>query len=261
MITNGGLAGMLLCVLICFGIPIGGFVILNKREHKMTKAFLLGAATFFIFQIVLRIPILSYVLPNQTWYIILSSHKVAYSLFLGITAALFEEIGRFIVIKYALKRWRESDGIAFGLGHGGIEAILLVGINYFLFLISTLLLRFGSSDLVKQVFGDLLSAQLVTIINTTSSATILVAGLERFLTMIIHIGMTMLVFHGLKKGKAVLYLLIAILVHTILDSAVGILPLLGIGMAGIELFIFVIASILLVYTVVSVKHNKDEQTI
>ena len=45
------------------------------------------------------------------------------------TSGLFEESTRWIVMRYWAKRVRTwEEGVGFGLGHGGIEALLLLGI-------------------------------------------------------------------------------------------------------------------------------------
>ena len=45
-----------------------------------------------------------------------------YALFLGFTAGLFEEVGRYLAFTTILKKrldWKNA--VAFGIGHGGIE--------------------------------------------------------------------------------------------------------------------------------------------
>lgn len=46
---------------------------------------------------------------------------------LSLTAGPFEETGRLLIMSHLLRRPRFADGVAFGLGHGGLEAAALVG--------------------------------------------------------------------------------------------------------------------------------------
>ena len=60
----------------------------------------------------------------------MSHNPWLYGLFMGGTAAIAEEFGRYIAVRFLLKKNRRyADGIAYGLGHGGIEAMLLIGVN------------------------------------------------------------------------------------------------------------------------------------
>ena len=54
------------------------------------RPLLCGVLTFLVFQVLTRIPLLSYVLPGMAWYVKLPYQSVwLYALFLGGTAALF----------------------------------------------------------------------------------------------------------------------------------------------------------------------------
>ena len=46
----------------------------------------------------------------------------------GLMAGVFEETGRYVSFKWFLKKeTRIQDGLSYGIGHGGIEAMLIVG--------------------------------------------------------------------------------------------------------------------------------------
>lgn len=50
-------------ILICFGIPFG-YLLYAIKKRKNLKPFFIGALVFFISQILLRIPLITYVLPK-----------------------------------------------------------------------------------------------------------------------------------------------------------------------------------------------------
>ena len=55
---------------------------------------------------------------------------IGYLIFLGFTAGLFESVGRWVGYKWWFRNSLPYDwahGVAFGIGHGGIEAVALVG--------------------------------------------------------------------------------------------------------------------------------------
>ena len=210
-------------IVVCFGIPLGGLLWAARKGLHPLKPFLLGVAAFVISQIYIRLPILQLVLPAQGWFIQLSGNSWAYGLFLGVTAGIFEECARLVFLSFAGKSHRKaSDGILFGLGHGGIEAMLIVGI-------SNIIAMYGiiNQPVLYQGIGY---------------GTLLCAGVERIFAMAFHVGATLIVLYGLQKGKRVLYTFIAIALHTILDAGSVILPAeYEIGMAGIEIYLAVVS--------------------
>lgn len=221
-------------IFICFGIPAVGLILLAGRKKGSVKAFLLGAAAFTVSQLLIRIPILQGVLPYHAWFVVMQMDPWAYGLFLGITAGLAEETARWAAIRFFLKGRRDLEhGLALGLGHGGIEAALFTGVN----LAAGLVLMAGGR-------GALFPAD---------EATVLTAGLERMSAMAFHAGASLLVMYGIRRGKALIWLLAAIALHTVLDAAIVVLPaVFGVGVAGLEIYgaamgIFTLACGILVF--------------
>ena len=137
MIEVGTKIGLIISALIAFIVPILMLIYHIIYKKQRLKPFIVGVLVFFISQIVLRLPILSYVLPNQLWYMRISLNPYLYSIFLGLTAGIFEEIGRYIGFKYFLKNNQKyDDGLSFGFGHWGVEALFIVGINAVVIFIS-----------------------------------------------------------------------------------------------------------------------------
>lgn len=176
-------------------LPIALAVVLCVRKKGVWKPILFGALTFCFFQVLVRIPLLQLVLRNQAWYIAFSqTQPILYALFLGATAALFEEGGRFVVMSLFLKKQRSPlDGVAFGVGHGGIEALLFAGINAILML-------------ATQTF-------------TATPNLIFAGGVERLSAMAMQIGFSVMVMKSVRE-KNILWLLLAFAIHTVSDFGV-----------------------------------------
>lgn len=233
---------LLFDALLCFGIPITGIVLLRKRAGRILRPFLLGMTAFVISQMVLRVPLLQFVLPNFKWFLVFQTQTYAYGIFLGLTAGIFEEGARFIFLKYFLKgRTTLSDGLAFGLGHGGIEAMLLVGISSILTLI---LYPMGKVDLAGSGYLSLL-----------------LGGFERIFAMTFHIGATLVVLYGIRAKKPFRFLLLAILLHGLLDSMAVILPAaFSIGTIGLEVYIMIISFPVLAFGIWLFRRHGKELT-
>lgn len=122
---------------------------------------------------------------------------------LVLTSGLFEESARWIVVRYwakDLRRWR--DGVGFGLGHGGIEAILLMGlasINAIVLLATADAAVAATRASAPEQVGAL-EAQ----IEMVRSATIGLVSLgvyERVVAIVLHVALTLLVLRAVRRGR------------------------------------------------------------
>lgn len=204
--------GAIFSLIVCFGIPLGYLIYIIVAKKKYVKAYFIGMLAFFISQICLRIPILK-ALYKTAWFTeMVTFYPVLYAIIIaGLSAGIFEEGARFLGFKVGLKKERSwEQGIAFGIGHGGIEAMLIVGIakvNELLMLIS---LSNGTFDGSKfGVTEEMIRASLQGV----NMMIAVMPGVERIFAMMLHVGLTLVVLYGINKGKK-LYLLVAILIHT-----------------------------------------------
>ncbi|MGI8891314.1 MAG: YhfC family intramembrane metalloprotease [Chthoniobacterales bacterium] len=144
-------------------------------------------------------------------------------LVLGGTAGLFENLSRYLFLKGPAKKarlWR--DGVMFGAGHGGVEAILLIG-------------GAVTGALVMLLVGDEILAQIKTAKPDQASEvaaqigairamqwwTPLVAIWERIMAITLHIALSLLVLRAVVRGE-LRWLWLAILFHAFVDGiAVG----------------------------------------
>lgn len=216
-------------LLITLMLPVGiliGYAVKNKKQG-IVSAWLLGAAGFFVTQILIRLPILT-VLQGKSWFAdFAQNNQFLYAFGLAFTAGLFELAGRLGVAKLMKKRLTWKRSLAAGLGHGGIEAMLLIGMTYVNNLIFIIMINAGYFDyLIAQTTGlgvdisqlELIRAQLVE----ASPALFLLAGFERILAMTGHVAMSMLVCYGVAHRKAGSCVLLCLGIHTLMDLTAGI---------------------------------------
>ncbi len=232
-------------IIISIGIPLGILIYFAIKKKELVKPFLVGALVFLVSQVLLRIPLLNGVLSKMDWFYNMTVlNPILYAVFLGLTAGIFEEVGRFIGFETGLKKNRTwYDGIAFGLGHGGIEAILFAGIASIQNLYIIFALNNGTFN--EALVGA--SEETVRgIFSSTSSIMVLYGGIERIFAVIMHIGFTILVLYGINKRKKALYLLWAILAHGVIDTTVVVVQQAGGSMHVLELICAIFAVILLI---------------
>ena len=104
MVDSGIIASLIVLIFLCFAIPVGGFIYLSVKKKRVAKPFFIGMLVFFIFQMVIRLPIIQIVLPQTAWFLSMSHNPWLYGLFMGGTAAIAEEFGRYIAVRFLLKR-------------------------------------------------------------------------------------------------------------------------------------------------------------
>lgn len=235
-------------IFISVVFPLGTLVYFIARRRSLVKPWLLGLATFLVFQLLTRVPLLQY-WGTQSWFQNFAANNlVVYSLLLGLSAGVFEEVGRFIVMKLFMKRNHSfADGAAHGLGHGGFEALALVGINCLVYL----LVSFGLFT------SPALEVGMIQLENT-GALNLFLGGFERIFAMMLHVGFSVMVLRGIRKNRAGLHLLCAILIHAFVDGMLGILQSWGWNIYAIEAFVAACGLFMLVYTIIAKRKEKKE---
>lgn len=207
--------GMSTTLIICFAAPILSFLLLRRRHARMAGPLVAGALAFYVSQMIIRIPLLQFGLPFLQKQGIELPKGFLYLLALSLSAGLFEETARVGAFRLLIKERRTwASGVAFGIGHGGIEAILLVGMTYVNNLVLSTLYNRGTLNafLEGKVPPDTISA-IVTALTGTSADQFFAAGLERLMTMAIHIALSLIILEGMIKGHTWLSWLLAVLLH------------------------------------------------
>lgn len=274
MVSTATILACLLTLLISLALP-PLVLILFARKHKGEKiisAWMLGAAGFFVTQMMIRIPVLT-VLQTQNWFMEFSLNSpFLFAFVLAFTAGLFELAGRFAVAKSMQKgglNFRRS--LAAGLGHGGIEAMLLIGMTYVNNLLYIAMINSGTFDTVlaqAAPMGEAAVQQLAGIrdsLISTSPALFLLSGFERILAMISHAGMSMVVCWGVAEGKPLRGCLISLVIHTLIDLTAGISLLIGNGLSEKAAYVIIYcilfaAALLSVFMALKVRrqwHHKE----
>ena len=259
MISGIKLFFMIVTAVISIGLPIFLAIIIVKKFKANVEPIAVGAAVFFVFQVILRIPLLN-MLGSITWYQNLSKNYLLISLFLGITAGIFEEVGRFVGYRVLIKRKNYSykNGIGFGIGHGGIESILLVGLTYVNNIIMSVFINNGKFD---TVFGGSFSQDALSLAKSqlidTKAYMFLIGGAERILAVIIQIAFSLIILYAVKYKKYI-YILLAILLHALVDTPVAYMSCNNIGAFYIEGYTLLCAIAALIYIIKSKNYFSDK---
>ena len=147
---------------------------------------------------------------------------------LGLFPGVFEETGRFVAFKTVLRnRSNRETAISYGIGHGGFEIILVMGLNYLTYIVYGIMINAGLFQGIIDQVAEQAPDQVETMrvladqLAAFSFADIGVGVFERVFAFLFHVGASIMVFYAARdKGRFWLYPL-AVLLHTALDSFAG----------------------------------------
>lgn len=281
MVSGASFAAMITTLLLSMVLPVAILIVfaLVRRKKGVVPAWLLGAAGFFVMQVIIRLPIISVVSAIPSFAVFVEKFYILYVFVLALTAALFEVVARFGVAKILQKNMNPEKGLAAGLGHGGIEAIFLIGMTYVSNLLIAVMINTGTfTEIMAAMAGTGADSSVMTQVAdirtqmiTTAPSLFLLAGYERVLTMIFHTAMSLLVCYLVYKRKAVIGVLIAFLSHFAVDFISPVIqgmatPYLGnvmtesTSLAIIYTFLTIVAlASLAVIVVIMIKWKKEEK--
>ena len=235
-ISAANIALMTLGCILFIVIPVIIWIIWIKAKKERISTILIGAATFLLFALIIEKPIQNALifptcmgLPDHALARFINARPILWSILVGFFPGLFEETGRFVAFKTVLKkRTNRETSVSYGLGHGGFEVILILGMNFVNYVIYAVMINSGLYktaviDPIMQAAPDQLEAALAipNQLAAFSIATLGISIFERVFAVLFHTGASLLVFYACKdKKKAWLYPL-AIVLHTILDGMIG----------------------------------------
>jgi len=197
-------------VIFSFLLPVGAVIWWRRKTKAPMWGFITGAICFILFAKLLEqgLHALCLIVASPISRT-LNSSPVLFTIYAVLTAGIFEETGRLFGFKVMLKDNKEkSSAVAYGIGHGGIEVILVLGMVYVVLLLAKIGVPMKDS---------VTTAAVIRMADTLQLSTICLAVFERIPAMIIHIALSMIVYVAARqKGRFMLYPL-AIILHSLVD--------------------------------------------
>lgn len=205
----------IIVAVIAFTLPLLLVIIWRKKTKCNFMVFLVGTLCFMLFANLLESILHTYLLAvNKTTSTFIYSKPIYYALYGGLSAGIFEECGRLFGFKVLLRKYDVTKELAvgYGIGHGGIECILMLGGTYLLYSLALLGVSFGDEATTSMVLQT---------VNSIDLNILPVAVIERLLAMCLHIGLSIFVFKATTDKKYFYMFPVAILVHMIADIPAG----------------------------------------
>jgi uncharacterized membrane protein YhfC len=199
-----------LAALACLGWPVLAYLWARGRAPLAWRDIALGAAIFVLFVFVLERTTL---IALAGWLPELVPGWTRAGVLLGLgalAAGLFEECGRYVALRWlATKPAGLGTGLAYGIGHGGIEALLLGAAGN----LNALLLLRRAVDL-SGPDSPAVAAHLAAL----PGLDILLGVFERGAALALQLALSLVVLRAVRDRRP-LWLLAAILLHALADTA------------------------------------------
>ncbi|MCR5448971.1 MAG: YhfC family intramembrane metalloprotease [Solobacterium sp.] len=249
MVSGLKLVMMVLQVLAGFLLPLALLIVLRRKYGCKVKAFLIGAIVMLVFALTLESAVHQVVLTSPVG-VTIQQNIFLYALYGGFMAALFEETGRYLSMRFLMKDMYSNDmnAVMYGAGHGGFEAMVVLGIT-------------GINNLVLALAGPPvgptnvpgLAEDMAAQIASYPTYMFLLGIVERVSAICLHIALSIFVWKAVTKGGAYRkYLLLAFLIHFAVDACTVILATYA-GAVLLEIILLPICIALLYYAMKMVR--------
>ena len=193
------------------------------KKLRYIYLLMLGFLSFFISQIMLRIPLLNFLAKNPGFVVFQLQNALLVGCLIAISAGVFEEVFRFLFRRFLIRdSIKIAEPVIFGLGHSLMEIIY--------------------------IFTPVVLASGLSVISP-------LAVVERIFATLLHIEFSIIIWNGFLVNKKYLYLFLAVFLHSLCDIIIPIAGSLDVGIYVTEiLFLLVVA----VTGVISLKINRLE---
>ena len=221
--TIFGLILRILNTVLMIGIPAAAALLIYKRGKSGFRPIWIGAVVFVLSQVG-HIPFNQFLMiPGLRALGVDVAAEGGVSLLVlgvvvGLSAGVFEEVARFLALKFWLKKDAHTLlPVKYGIGHGGIEAIIFGFIPSLGMLVLFLMMGNGSALSAFDSEQKVIVESLMDAYRAVPWQLSLLPAWERVSAMAFHIGASIIVYKGVREKKP-LWLLIAVFGHTAINA-------------------------------------------
>ena len=236
---------MLVSLIIAVGLPVILCIWLRIVKKADLLPFFVGCGVMLLFAFVLEQIAHTLILSSPAGTAI-RGNTWLYALYGGAMAALFEETGRNLAFRTVLKKYlgRDVNALMYGAGHGGFEAIAILGIASLNNLITSVMINSGGIQALMDTLPADAAAQVeaaVETLKTTPSGLFLMGGAERVFAVILQISLSVLVWNAVKYREKRMLFPAAMLIHFAVDALTVILSQTGVSVYLLEAVVGIMA--------------------
>jgi uncharacterized membrane protein YhfC len=200
--------------------------IARKRLGVGWKYFWFGALVFLVFQLLTRAPVILVLGSTVLAPLLRSSLAFTWTWLVieAVTAGLFEEVGRYVGYRLFMRRepktW--SKAVMFGIGHEGLESMVVFGGGHVLTLLNVAILSIINITSLPVAQRQVINQQVATI-NAQPFWFPLLTVWERFWSFPMQVALSVIVLQVFRRHQ-MRWLFLAILLHALIDFLYSALP-------------------------------------
>lgn len=216
MVPQSLITAMGIAILLMIGILVGMFFLLRRKFKIRAVPIFIGVLGFVIFAMFLEQKLHMLVLkPTAAGLIPLrNEHPWLYVLYGILAAGIFEETARFIGFHLLKDQYPKfATSLAYGLGHGGIEMILVGLLSLVSSLVVALLLKDPNGTLATEMPSTILAS-----FQNTSASQIYLSVVERFGALVIQLCLSIFVWLAVNRRGKLWFYPLAIGIHALVDT-------------------------------------------
>ena len=222
MISNGIVNLIMQMSVLGFVIPVVFILAWKVRTKKSIIPSLVGAGVFIMFTFCFEsVPNMIFLHTKNPISDFIVGNGIVYAVYVRLIASVFEEAGRFVAFKFFLTKYTSDNetSIFYGLGHGGIECMIALGVTQLQYYAYAQLINQNKISSVINALPDEQSKTAMTeLVNSIKQLTLsqsLWAGGQRFFVMFMQVALSVLVFKAVKETNNNHYIIIAVILHTL----------------------------------------------
>ena len=226
IVGKSSVPSLIITVVLMIAIPVILFIYWRRKHKEQTKLswLIAGAIGFIVSARVLELGVHYFcIVADNSVSRFINGNTSAFVLY-GITmAGVFEECGRYIILKHILKKDRtRENAVLYGIGHGGIEILTVLLPAIVLYLVIALLFSMGDMENALRTLNiteETAAAALPSVQAAASFDYSMMAlnVIERVSAMLLHIGLTVIVYFGIINRRKIC-LPLAIVLHMLADT-------------------------------------------
>lgn len=196
MISTSVLNFLMEISVLSFVFPVVILLAWRMRTRKSLVPAFAGILVFLVFaKIFESIPYALFVGMENPISKVILSNEILYAAYQGIAAAIFEEIGRYLAFRYFLTKYdNRQTAITYGIGHGGIECMIVLGWTNLQYYVTATILNEGKG------LTEVPKSMQAYLKNLTSFDCVL-DGISQIFFFGLQIGLSILVFQAFRNEK------------------------------------------------------------
>lgn len=226
VIGESSIPALILTIILMIAIPVCFFIYWRRKHKKRTNIswLMAGAVGFIVSARVLELGVHSVcIIANNPVSRLINGNTAAFVLYGIAMAGIFEECGRYLVLKYILKKNRtRENAVLYGIGHGGIEILAVLLPSMVLYLAIAVLFSQGDTANALKALNITEETAAAALPSVQAAAAfdygmMMMNVIERVFAMLLHIGLTVIVYDGVVNSKKIC-LPLAVLLHMLMDT-------------------------------------------